>query len=176
MQTDVLLHVLDRNTREHCRRVQELSRKTAGVLYRDDVFAMQVSIAARYHDIGKVYVPVDILNKPGRLTEAEYDVIKKHAKSGFHIASEIFTRDICEMILYHHENEDGSGYYGKKSLLIPPGSQIIHVCDVYDALTTERPYHAPMDTGDALEYIRENAGKMFRPDVVEAFLKSRELP
>lgn len=173
MQTDVLFHFLDEKTKEHCIRTQELSKETAKLLNPDEVFVMQVSIAARYHDIGKVYVPSQILQKPTQLSDEEFEFIKEHARNGFRIASEIFHDDICKMILYHHENEDGSGYYGKKSVYIPSGAQIIHVCDVYDALITKRSYHEPMEEQKVLDFINENKNRMFNEEVVEAFLDAK---
>lgn len=171
MQTDVLFHILDDETKEHCIRTQKMCREIARLVYPNDVFVMQTTIAARYHDVGKVYIPKNILFKSSDLTPEEYACIKEHAKNGFRITSEIFHRDICEMILYHHENEDGSGYYGIKGIHIPLGAQIIHVCDVYDALTSKRPYHEPMEKEKALEYLKRNSGTLFAPDVVGVFLE-----
>ena len=174
MQTDVLFHVLDEETKKHCLRTQEMSKDIARKIDLDDVFVMQITIAARYHDVGKVLIPKHIIAKPSSLTEKEYELIKEHARNGFRITSEIFHRDICEMILYHHENEDGSGYYGMDSFHIPLGAQIIHVCDVYDALTSKRPYHEPMEEKEALQYLKDNAGTLFNPDIVNAFLELKE--
>lgn len=171
MQTDILFHLLDEDTKEHCIRTQNISKKCAQCLSSDDRFITQVSIAARYHDIGKLYVPSYILNKPSQLTDKEFEVVKEHAKKGYQIASEIFLPEISEMILFHHENEDGSGYYGKESFFIPKGAQIIHVCDVYDALVTNRTYHNALNEQEALEYIRQRTGTMFNPSVVNAFLE-----
>ncbi len=140
---------------------------------RDDELK-KLSQAALLHDIGKTCVPIEIINKPGRLTEEEYAEVKKHPMYGYNMLRDNY--DISSVarnaILSHHENEDGSGYpralTGDKIHLF---AKIIHVADVYDALTTKRVYKVAMNPADALEYLMGNAERMFDKELVTTFLE-----
>jgi len=140
---------------------------------RDDELK-KLSQAALLHDIGKTCVPIEIINKPGRLTEEEYAEVKKHPYYGYNMLRDNF--DVSSVarnaILSHHENEDGSGYpralAGDKIHLF---AKIIHVADVYDALTTKRVYKDAMNPADALEYLMGNSERMFDKDLVATFLE-----
>ena len=130
---------------------------------------MLVVLAALLHDIGKSSVPEDILNKPGALSCAEMEIVKKHVVDGYHMLQEDIPEDVAEMVLYHHENMDGSGYLGLKGSGIPMGARIIRVCDVYDALVSQRPYKTPWSRKKTISYMRENAGKLFDETCVDSF-------
>lgn len=134
----------------------------------------QLGLGALLHDIGKVFVPKDILDKPGKLTVAEYDEIKKHSLLGSEYLREKWEVPIESNItvLTHHEKYDGSGYpYGLKSDKVPELGKIVAVADVYDALTSDRPYRRGMLPSDAMEYVMGGSGIMFDPKVVEMFTR-----
>lgn len=134
----------------------------------------ELGICALMHDIGKTKIPIEIINKPGKLTKEEFDVIKKHPALG----AEYMTNNnlgidrIREGILSHHEKYDGTGYpNGQAGKDIPLFGRIISVADVFDALTSLRPYHMPTPPKDGIEYIMGGSGKSFDIQVVRAFLQ-----
>lgn len=155
---------LDESTRQHSLRVAELSSKIAMEMgfESSDLF-----IAALYHDIGKIKISKKILFKPGRLTDDEFLEIKNHSKYGSEIMKGVLTEKQRMIILYHHENEDGSGYYHKTSDEIPFESKIIHACDVYDALTSERCYKNSLSVNKTLDIMKNSEG-MFEKTVLNA--------
>lgn len=141
-------------------------------LTRDRLF--NLAVGAMLHDMGKVFIPKDILLKNGRLTEQEFNIIKEHPLRGFDYLK-------CDMginatsriiVLQHHERVDGTGYpdgiYGDK---IHDFSKIVAISDVYDALTSDRPYRMSMPPNEAVEYIMGSADRYFDLKVVSAFLK-----
>ncbi|MGI6154048.1 MAG: HD-GYP domain-containing protein [Christensenellaceae bacterium] len=137
-----------------------------------------VGRCAMMHDIGKTAVPIEIINKPARLSDGEFAIIKKHSEEGFSYLNghEIGDEEMWLGVLFHHEKFDGTGYpKGLKGERIPLLSRIISVADVYDALTSMRPYRTPMQPQEAAEYIMANIGTFFDYDVVLAFLKKLEL-
>ncbi len=126
------------------------------------------------HDLGKSKIPPEILNKPGRLTDEEFELIKSHPRHGFDIltTSDSISALVKQSVLMHHENENGTGYpYGKDGKDIPLFAKIIHVVDVYDALVSRRPYKDPYAPTDALDYLESGAGILFDPAIVEATLQ-----
>jgi len=130
-----------------------------------------LATAAICHDLGKSRVPETIIKKEGRLSDSEYEEIKKHSQYSFDILHEDPTIPplVLQAVIMHHENEDGSGYpFGKLGEDIPLFSKIIHVMDVYDALTSKRPYKEPFAPSDAIEYINNNKGILFDKKVVAA--------
>lgn len=135
---------------------------------------VNLSQAAILHDLGKLMVPEDILNKPGRLTGDEFEIMKNHPILSYNLIKDRW--DISAKtkvgVLFHHENEDGTGY--PKALSgneIMVYAKIIHVADVYDALISRRPYKKPYSFAEAYEYIMANNGVMFAPGAVKAFIK-----
>ena len=133
-----------------------------------------LATAAILHDIGKVFIDKDLLNKPGKLTAEEFDVMKSHSMLGYEClkAQTHLSSTVTVSILYHHEKYDGNGYpHGKKENEIPRFSQIITVADVYDAITSKRPYHEAIVPSEAYEFVMGNAGKSFCPEIVEVFSK-----
>ena len=130
--------------------------------------------AALLHDLGKLQIPDEILNKPGRLTQEEYLIMKSHATLSYQIISERWdiSAHIKEAVLHHHENVDGSGYPdGLEGAQQTMFTRILHVADVYDALTSRRPYKEPYAPYEATEYLMGGCGIMFDRDVVETLLK-----
>ena len=154
---------------EHGRRTAYLTAGLATEMRLDHETVMLVVLAALLHDIGKSSVPEDILNKPGALSCAEMEIVKKHVVDGYHMLQEDIPEDVAEMVLYHHENMDGSGYLGLRGSGIPMGARIIRVCDVYDALVSQRPYKTPWSRKNTISYMRENAGKLFDETCVDSF-------
>ncbi len=138
--------------------------------------------AALVHDFGKIGIKDSVLGKPGRLTDEEYTEMKKHPKFTRDILSRIqFAkefRDIPVIASCHHEKMDGTGYpYGLKGEQIPALSRIIAVADVFDAVTSHRPYRAPMSTQEAIKILKDSAGSHLDSDMVKAFdkfIKSRK--
>jgi len=135
--------------------------------------------SARLHDIGKISVSDLILNKPAKLTEEEFEIMKTHSQEGERIIQQIIARTGEGMFLrhakffagYHHEHWDGKGYHrGLKGLDIPLQGRIMAIADVYDAITSERPYKKAFTHEEAVEIIKKESGKQFDPKIVEIFL------
>src|SRR4029450_7942592 len=130
--------------------------------------------ASLLHDMGKLAVPEDILNKPGKLTPAEFEKMKLHASVGADILSAIeFPYPVVPIVRHHHENWDGSGYPdGLTGAEIPLGARILSVVDCFDALASGRPYRRRMTEAEALTIIADRRGQMYDPVVVDAFMAS----
>ena len=164
----------DNDTGEHTLRVARYSRIIAEQLGLPARLCRDIYLAAPLHDVGKVAIPDNILLKPGKLTDAEMAVIRTHARIGERILAD----SSCELIRLgaliaggHHERWDGAGYPGGlKANDIPIAARVVAVADVFDALTTRRPYKEPMPLELARDYLVENAGRQFDPGCVEAFL------
>ena len=169
----------DEVTHGHIRRVQlgavALARRL-GVHDPDAIKAIEA--AALLHDTGKIAIPEHILNKPGKLTPAEFEKMKLHAPIGAEILSAIeFPYPVVPIVRHHHENWDGTGYPdGIRGTDIPIGARILSVVDCFDALTSDRPYRRRMTDAEALRILTERRGTMYDPLVVDAFAASyREL-
>ncbi|MGY3395641.1 putative two-component system response regulator [Bradyrhizobium sp. USDA 3311] len=164
----------DNDTGEHTLRVARYSRIIAEQLGLPARLCRDIYLAAPLHDVGKVAIPDNILLKPGRLTDEEMAVIRTHATIGERILAD----SSCELIQLgaqiaagHHERWDGAGYpNGLKTDEIPVAARVVAVADVFDALTTRRPYKEPMPLEAARNYLVENQGRQFDPACVEAFL------
>lgn len=131
--------------------------------------------AGLMHDIGKSKISLDVLNKNGRLTDEEYAVIKMHPRYAFDMLSTSggISAKVKQAVLMHHENENGSGYpLGKGGQEIPLFAKIIHAADVYDALTSKRPYKNPYAPVDAFEYLKGGIGILFDEKVVKALMQT----
>jgi len=161
----------DSYTFGHCERVAGYADKVALKLGLDDDTRTTIRLGAYLHDVGKVKVPHEILNKPGRLTEEEFAVIQQHPVWGVELLAAIeFPWDIKPIIRWHHEKYDGTGYPDRlRGDEIPVGAQIIGIVDVYDALTTSRSYRAAMAHGEAIALMRGMVAS-WRQDVIEAFM------
>jgi PAS domain S-box-containing protein/putative nucleotidyltransferase with HDIG domain len=167
------LETRDPYTAGHQRRVTQLACALAEKMQLPKDVIEGVRMAGDLHDIGKIYVPAEILSKPGKLSEAEYNIIKTHSQVGYDILKTIeFPWPIADIVLQHHERINGSGYpaglRGKDILL---EAKILTVADVIEAMATHRPYRPALSIEDALEEISENKGKLYDPKVVEACLK-----
>lgn len=165
----------DPETGGHIKRMSWYSKHIALQLGFSLVEQALILEAAPMHDIGKVGIPDAILLKPGRLEVAEFELMKEHAKIGYEIlsgsASQLMQMG-AEIALTHHEKYDGSGYpHGLKGDDISIYGRIIAVADVFDALTSSRPYKKAWPIENAIEFLKENSGKHFDPDCLDAFFK-----
>jgi putative nucleotidyltransferase with HDIG domain len=159
-------------THDHIRRVQTAALALARRLGVDDDLQMRaIEAAALLHDVGKLAIPEHILNKPGRLTPAEFERMKSHARIGAEILSEVdFPYPLVPIVRHHHENWDGTGYpEGLRGDAIPIGARILAVVDCFDALTSHRPYRRALSMSEALEIIEARRGTMYDPAVVDVF-------
>ena len=163
----------DSYTFGHCERVADLALAVAGELGLDESQLTTIRLGAYLHDLGKVRVPHEILNKPGALTKEEFEVIKMHPVWGLEFLAAVeFPWDIKPIIRWHHEKYDGTGYPdGLKGDEIPIAAQVICIADVYDALTTTRSYRAAMNHVEACTIMAKSA-HWWRSDVYEAFTRS----
>jgi len=156
----------------HQREVADIATAVAQELALDDDDVKGIGVAATLHDIGKIAVPAEILTRPGRLSAAEFEIIKTHPQTGSEIASEIpFPWPVAETILQHHERLDGSGYLkGLKGSAILLGSRILAVADVISAMSAHRPYRPAVGVEAALAEIESNRGLLYDPAAVDACL------
>ena len=164
----------DQVTHGHIRRVQTQATSLAKeVGVRDENLLKAIEAAALLHDMGKLAVPEYILNKPGKLTEAEFEKMKLHASVGADILSAIdFPYPVVPIVRHHHENWDGSGYpAGIRGTDIPIGARILSVVDCFDALTSDRPYRPKLSDEEALAILKERRGTMYDPMIVDTFFK-----
>ena len=162
----------DQVTHGHIRRVQAHATSLAReVGVRDENLLKAIEAAALLHDMGKLAVPEYILNKPGKLTESEFEKMKLHASVGADILSAIeFPYPVVPIVRHHHENWDGTGYpTGLKGTAIPIGARILSVVDCFDALTSDRPYRPRLADSEALAILRERRGTMYDPMIVDTF-------
>jgi putative nucleotidyltransferase with HDIG domain len=159
-------------TAGHSTRVTEMALKIGSALAISPKKLDDLHRAALLHDIGKVGIPLSILDKPGALDDEEYMMIKKHPSIGARILEPIASyKDILPIVLQHHERFDGKGYPGGLSgYEIDIGARILSVADVYDALKSDRPYREGWAVERVIDLITEEAGRQFDPDVVDAFL------
>jgi hypothetical protein len=167
------IEVKDKYTEGHAQRVREYSYAIAKKLKLSKAQVSDIGTAALLHDIGKIGISTEILNKPGKLTEEEFAIIKLHP---------IYTKTILEKIsgfviianfaYSHHENYNGTGYpQGLKGDEIPFESQIIQVADAYDAMTSERAYRKALSSKEALEIIKKEIGRQFNPEIAKVAIE-----
>lgn len=170
------LALKEEETEEHSRRVTALTvelAKEMGIKGEELVF---VRYGALLHDIGKIGIPDAILLKRGSLTEEEWAIMKMHTVYGYRMLNRIsYLRGAIDIPRYHHEKWDGSGYpEGLKGTEIPLPARIFAVVDVWDALTSDRPYRKAWSKKEAMDYIKEKSGVEFDPRVVEVFIRYLE--
>ena len=163
----------DEYTHTHSENVSRYAEKLCKIIGLNPQETESIKNAALLHDIGKIGIPGYILNKPGALNKDEYDdVMKQHVIIGANILKNVpFFTEISDLVLHHHEKWDGTGYPdGLKGEKIPLGSRIIAICDVYDALTTDRPYRKAMSIEEALKIIKKEKSKYFDPKLTDIFI------
>jgi PAS domain S-box-containing protein len=167
------LEIRDKDTEGHTQRVVELGLKLARFFNLTEEELDRFRRGAMLHDIGKIRVPDAILLKPGQLDDKEWEIMRQHPLYAREMVQGIrILEEALEIPLYHHERWDGSGYpYGLKGKEIPLWARIFAVIDVWDALISDRPYRPAWTREVARDYIANQAGRQFDPQVVEAFLK-----
>jgi diguanylate cyclase (GGDEF)-like protein/putative nucleotidyltransferase with HDIG domain len=174
----------DQITHGHIRRVQAYAVGLAShVGVTDPKLIKAIEAAALLHDMGKLAIPEYILNKPGRLSNSEFERMKLHASIGADILSAIdFPYPVVPMVRHHHENWDGTGYPDRlRGTDIPIGARILSVVDCFDALTSDRPYRPRLSADEALQILIDRRGSMYDPLVIDTFVRvhaeiARDLP
>jgi putative nucleotidyltransferase with HDIG domain len=166
------LELRDRETKGHSQRVAEITLRLARAMAVPEQDLIHIYRGALLHDIGKLGISDNILLKAGSLTEEEGDLIREHATKAFEMLAPIaYLQPALDIPYCHHEKWNGNGYpRGLKGEDIPLAARIFAVVDVWDALTSDRPYRKAWSKEEALAYIQEQAGEHFDPQVVDAFL------
>jgi HD-GYP domain-containing protein (c-di-GMP phosphodiesterase class II) len=167
----------DDYTASHCRSVVELCAATGAKLGLDSKQMQEVEIAALLHDVGKIAIPSEILNKPTKLTDDEFELMKTHTIEGEALLARVGGKlaRVGEIVRSCHERWDGRGYPdGLAGEEIPLSARIVFACDAYSAMTTDRPYRRAMSEEAAIAELRENAGTQFEPRVVDAVVAAVE--
>jgi len=165
----------DSTTRQHLGRVRGYAVTLArAVGVSDQSLIAAIDEAALFHDIGKLAIPVHILNIPGRLTDSEFDEMRKHVDLGVRMLSLLSLRStVVPIVRSHHENWDGTGYLrGLKGAAIPLGARILSIVDCFDALTSDRPYRLRLTAQEALLIVGARRGTMYDPWVVDTFMRA----
>lgn len=162
----------DSYTNGHSLRVAKYTKMLALKLGEDAETAARYYNIALLHDIGKIGIPDEILNKPGKLTEAEYEIVKEHAYRGYEILKKVKKQTfLAEGARHHHERFDGSGYpENLKGDKIPWVARIISVADAFDAMSSSRPYRKKLPMEQIVEEIKKCSGSQFDPVIAKAFL------
>lgn len=163
----------DTYTAVHSNHVGDMAGFICRKMGLDEETSMQIYIAGKLHDVGKIGIPDNILNKNGKLTDSEWNLMKEHARIGAHILSQSNQlRQLSHIVLYHHERWDGKGYYGLKEEEINIGARIIAACDSIDAMLSERVYRKALSEKECKEEIKVNKGQMYDPKVVEVIINN----
>ena len=167
------LDARDAYTAGHSHRVSQYSVAIAHAMRLAPESVELMHIGAELHDIGKIGIPDNVLHKPGRLSQEEFDLIKQHPQIGKRILEKVGRFDqYLPIVELHHENHDGTGYpYGLKGGDIPIEARIVHVADVYDAITSDRAYRRAMSKSQVFELLEQGIGTQFDPVVMESFLR-----
>ena len=162
----------DQSTSGHSRRVAELTTGAAASLGIKNGRLVQIEHGALLHDIGKLKIPDSILWKPAKLSDDEWQVMRRHAEYGFQFLSSIeFLRGAADIVYSHHEKYDGTGYpRGLRSEQIPFGARVFAIIDAVDAMIYKRPYNRPVSFDEAASEVRRCAGTQFDPELVESTL------
>jgi len=185
-----LVNLHDKETGEHILRTKYYAKALADHLYKHQIYSQTITPrfieylfkACPLHDIGKIGIPDSVLKKPDKLTSEEYDIIKQHPSMGKKIVDQAMIfydknsllNMVHDVVYYHHEKWDGTGYPCKlKEEKIPLSAQIMALCDVYDALVSKRRYKVSFSYEKADEIILSEKGKSFNPILVDAFYKIR---
>jgi HD-GYP domain-containing protein (c-di-GMP phosphodiesterase class II) len=172
-----LLDLRDLNTGVHSTRLAEWGLRVARDLGVPENFMPDMEMGALLHDIGKIGVPDGILNKPGRLTPEEFEIVKRHPEFGWTVIRNLPGLEQTSLyVLHHHENFDGTGYPAKlKGSEIPIGARIVSVIDAFDAMVSSRPYRQGLPVAEAIRRLHESSGTQFDPAVVKSFVSIAEV-
>ena len=163
-------------TKSHYDRLKELTMMMAEALDLPELEKEELRLLSEFHDIGKIGVPMNILQKEGRLNNEEWEDVKRHSEIGYYIAKEIKdASSIDELILTHHERWDGKGYPGLlQNDEIPLVARIFALADAYDMMVNDRPFQTRMTKNAALKEIKEQSGRQFDPELAEVFINLME--
>lgn len=167
------LDLRDRETEGHTQRVTEITVRVAAQLGFSEEELSHIKRGALLHDMGKIAIPDEILQKPGPLNEAEWERMRQHPQYAYDMLAPIeYLRPALDIPYYHHERWDGSGYpHGWKGEKIPLSARLFAIVDVWDALRSDRPYRKAIPREQVIDYIKENSNLLFDPKLVEHFLK-----
>ena len=168
-----LIDKRDAYTAGHSHRVAEYCEMIADAIYKDKSIVKKIKEAAAMHDIGKIAIPDSILLKPGQLSESEYELIKYHLTAGYELLLKVESyRELAEIMRYHHERFDGTGYpQGITGDKIPPLARIMIIADAFDAMTTDRIYKPRKSIKEALNEIEERKGTQFDPEIADVAIR-----
>jgi HD-GYP domain-containing protein (c-di-GMP phosphodiesterase class II) len=171
-----LLDLRDLNTGVHSTRLAEWGLRVARDLGVSEECMPDLEMGALLHDIGKIGVPDNVLNKPGRLTTEEYEIVKRHPELGWTVIRNLPGLERTSLyVLHHHENFDGTGYPARlKGSETPIGARIVSVIDAFDAMVSSRPYRAGLPLEEAIKRLHQSSGTQFDPDVVKSFVRFAE--
>jgi len=166
------LDLRDKETEGHTQRVTNMTERLARALGFTEEEITHIRRGALLHDMGKMGIPDEILQKPGPLTDDEWVIMRKHPEMAYQMLSQIkYLKDAITIPYYHHERWDGSGYPHKlKGEAIPLQARMFAVVDVWDALTSDRPYRKKIPHKVVMEYLKKEAGRLFDPQIVETFI------
>ena len=160
----------DRYTFNHSSRVSDYAVKTAAKMKLGKERTESLYLASIFHDIGKINIPEEVLKKPDKLTNEEFDIVKKHPGDGADMLRKTAYADLADIVEQHHERVNGRGYpFGLKGDEILTEAKIIGVCDTFDAMTEDRAYRKAFSAEYAMAEIKELAGIQYDPEVIEAF-------
>jgi putative nucleotidyltransferase with HDIG domain len=167
-----IINVKDDHVYEHSRRVKEYALLAASSLTLTPEELRAIEFGALLHDIGKIGIDSKILRKPGPLTDEEWQIIYEHPQKGADILEDIpHLRDAMNIVLYHHERYDGTGYPKKlKGNEIPIGARLVAVANAFDTMTTDHPYRAALSVDEAMRELFDSTGTQFCPKAIEAFV------
>ena len=167
------IHPKDEFLIKHSRRVSEMSVMLGKALGLNFLDLAEIKVAGMLHDVGKVYIPEDIILKPEKLTKENWDIIQTHTVLGYELLKGLKDYEtIAKYARYHHERVDGLGYPdGLKDSEIPFGAKLIAIVDAYEAMTEYRPYRDSLSKEMAIEELRKHSGTQFDPKIVEIFIE-----
>ena len=171
-----MVEIKDRYTRGHSKRVAEYARRIAERLGKSKEEQEEIYRAGLLHDVGKIRVPSEIINKPDKLTEEEFIILKQHPETGYYILRSISEKkEITLAAKYHHERYDGTGYpSGLAGENIPEIARILCVADSYDAMASNRSYRKALPQETVREEIKKGRGTQFDPGIADVMLKLME--
>lgn len=167
-----LLEIHDEYTKNHSEHVAKVARKIAASIGLPESELLKIYFAGLVHDIGKTVISNEIINKKGKLSDEEFELIKKHPYYGYEALSKTESLSfIAELVLYHHERVDGNGYPSQKAgQEIPLGARILCIADAYDAMVNDRPYHEALTKEEAIAELNRCKGSQFDEKIVDIFL------
>jgi len=170
---DKILETKDPYTFGHTRRVSLIAERIAKEMAWDENRILELKMSAELHDIGKILIPLEILNKPGKLSDLEYRMVQEHVQQSYDMLKPYsFPTQLPEAIYQHHERLDGTGYpRSLSSNKILPEAKILAICDVLEAMISHRPYRQALGMDVTLQELRDNAGSKYDKDVVDVVLK-----